>query len=143
MFFSQDKLKGKTFEYDLVLHNPSLALLVTEVMSNKEEIKALMGSFSDNKSVGELLNILKEGTEKTPHNKNAEIKQGICECKWADDDKRAAIIASRYLNSITKGENALELAYALENNLMKKEQEDYEEFVVPAYIKDALEWICR
>lgn len=42
-FFSQDINKGKTFEYDLVLYNPTLELLVTDSMSNQAELKALMG----------------------------------------------------------------------------------------------------
>lgn len=143
-FFSQDEVKGKTFEYDLVLHNPTLELLVTESMSNQAEIKDLMCSFKDNKPVEELLNKLPEGTDKKPNKKNAEIKQGIRECNWANDnDKRAAIIASRYINSVAKGENALELAYALENNLNKKGQAGYQDFIVPNYIENALGWICQ
>ena len=143
-FFSQDEVKGKTFEYDLIIHNPTLELLVTDSMSNQAEIKDLMCFFKDNKSVEELLNKLPEGTEAKPNIKNNDIKQGIDECNWTnDDDKRAAIIASRYLNSIVKGENALELAYVLENNLNKKEQAGYQDFIVPNYIENALEWICR
>ena len=143
-FFSQDVVKGKTFEYDLVLHNPTLDIMVTESMSNQTEIKDLMRSFKNNKPVEELLNKLLAGTEEKPNKKNAAIKQGIRECNWTNDnDKRAAIIASRYLNSVTKGENALELAYALETNLDKKGQADYKDFIVPTYIKNALGWICK
>jgi len=143
-FFSQDEVKGKTFEYDLVLHNPTLELLVTESMSNQAEIKDLMCSFEDDKQVEELLNKLSEGTETNPNEKNIEIKRGIRECNWNNDnDKKAAIIASRYLNSVAKGENALELAYALENNLNKKGKAGYQDFIVPSYIKNALGWICQ
>lgn len=142
-FYSQDEVKGKTFEYDLVLHNPTLKLLVTESMSNQAEIKSMMDLFKNNKKIKELLDKLPKGTEEKPNKKNIEIKQGICKCKWdKDDDKRAAIIASRYLNSVTKGENALELAYALEENLNKRGREDYQDFDVPTYIKNALGWIC-
>ena len=119
-------------------------LLVTESMSNQAEIKSLMCSLKDNKPVDELLNNLPDGTEEKQHIENTEIKQGIRECKWADDnDKRAAIIASRYLNSVVKGENALELAYALEKNLNKKGQAGYQNFIVPNYIANALVWICQ
>ena len=143
-FFSQEEVRGKTFEYDLVLHNPTLEFLVTESMSNQAEIKDLMCSFKDNQSVEELLDKLPEGTKENPNKKNIEIKRGIRECNWDNDnDKRAAIIASRYLNSVVKGENALELAYALENNLKQRGQADYQDFVVPAYIEDALGWICQ
>lgn len=41
-YFSQDVNKGKTFEYDLILHNPDLEVLVTDSMKNQEEIKELM-----------------------------------------------------------------------------------------------------
>jgi putative ATP-dependent endonuclease of the OLD family len=143
-FFSQDEVKGKTFEYDLVLHNSTLELLVTESMRNQAEIKDLMRTFKDNKPVEELLNKLPEGTEENPNKKNTEIKQGIRECDWpSDNDKKAAIIASRYLNSVTKGENALELAYALEDNLNKKGKAGYQDFIVPNYIEKALGWICQ
>jgi len=143
-FFSQDEEKGKTFEYDLVLHNPTLELLVTESMSNQLEIKDLMRSFKDNKPVEELLSILPDGTEKHPNKKNAEIKRGMRDCNWTnDDDKRAAVIASRYLNSVAKGENALELAYSLEENLHKKGQTDYQTLMIPSYIEKAIEWICK
>ena len=143
-FFSQNEIKGKTFEYDLVLHNPTLELLVTESMSNQAKIKDLMSSYKNSESVEQLLAKLQEGTEAKPNKKNIEIKQGINECKWDSKvDKRAAIIASRYLNSVTKGENALELAYALEDNLNKKGKEDFQDFVVPTYINDALVWICQ
>jgi putative ATP-dependent endonuclease of OLD family len=144
-FFSQDDVKGKTFEYDLVLHNPTLDLLVTESMRNQDEIKGLMRLFEDNKSVENLLDkLLPEGTESKKSIKNKEIKEGILKCTWSNDnDKRAAIIASRYLNSVAKGENALELAYALENNLNKKGQPDYQDFVVPEYIEKAIAWICK
>ena len=113
-------------------------------MSNQAEIKDLMCSFKDNKTIEELLNKLPEGTQENPNKKNIEIKRGIRECNWPNDnDKRAAIIASRYLNSVAKGENALELAYALENNLNKKGQAGYQDFVVPTYIENALGWICQ
>ena len=143
-FFSQDEVKGKTFEYDLVLYNPTLELLVTESMSNQAEIKDLMCLFKDDKPVEELLDKLPEGANENPNKKNREIKRGIRECNWANDnDKRAAIIASRYLNSVGKGENSLELAYALENNLNKKSQAGYQDFTVPPYIANAIEWICQ
>jgi len=41
-YFSQDRQKGKTFEYELALCNPDLELLVTESMSNKDEIREMM-----------------------------------------------------------------------------------------------------
>jgi putative ATP-dependent endonuclease of OLD family len=143
-FFSQDKIKGKTLEYDLVLHNPSLELLVTESMRNQTEIKSLMSSFNKNCSVEDLLSGLKKGSTENPNIENMEISNGIRECSWPDEeDKMRAIIASRYLSSVAKGENALELVFALEENLGKKGKDGYQNFRVPCYIQDALKWICE
>lgn len=135
-FFSQNEYKGKTFEYDLVLYNPTLELLVTDSMSNSEEIKELMKCFEDGNPLADCKTKLRNSEE------NNRIKRGIdsTNTSWTDDDRKKAIIASRYLNSVGKGENALELAYALENNLNESEPKC---FNVPQYIKDAIEWICR
>ena len=62
---------------------------------------------------------------------------------WEDDDKKKAIIAARYLNSVGKGENALELAYILQKNLAKKGTNEFKEFNVPDYIRKAIEWVCE
>lgn len=133
-FFSQENGKGKTFEYDLVLHNPQCDLLITDSMSNREEIRKMM-SLGGNSTTDDCLNLLSNSSE------NDRIKLGIENLgdTWTDEDKIKAIIASRYLNSIGKGANALELAYALEENLENKK----EEFVVPTYIEEALEWITQ
>ena len=137
-FFSQEDRKGKTFEYDLALHNPNCELLLTESMSNKSEIRKMMELNADNTSA-DCLALL--GNRKVLSKENERIKQAIeaLDDSWADEEKKHAVIASRYLNSIGKGENALELAYALEENLT----DNIENFVVPNYIREALEWICE
>lgn len=144
-YYSQDALKGKTFEYDLVLHNPSLELLLTDSMKNIEELKDLMSYVDDpGKAVIDYLNRLPKGSNAKPNTQNVKIVKGINECNWpSDDDKIKAIIAARYLNSVGKGENALDLAYALEENLSNKGTADYMEFIVPQYIKDAIDWLCK
>jgi predicted ATP-dependent endonuclease of OLD family len=143
-FYSQDEKKGKTFEYDLVLHNPKLKLLVTEGVSNQKEIKALM-SLVEDKTVEDYLDKLPKGSDAKPNKQNKRIEEGINKLGsyWSDDDKKKAIIAARYLNSVGKGENALDLAIALEDNFEKKGSEEYQEFNVPQYIKDAIEWLCK
>lgn len=141
-FFSQDADKGKTFEYDLALHNPTLELLVTDSMKNPNEIKELMKCYRENKSISDFESQLNNSNE------NERIKKGIDATNWVDKkdddkkdhDKKKAIIAARYLNSVSKGENALELAYALEENQKKEEPEP---FHVPDYIKEAIKWICQ
>ena len=137
-FFSQEDRKGKTFEYDLALHNPNCELLLTESMSNKSEIRKMMELNADNTSA-DCLALL--GNRKVLSKENERIKLAIeaLDDSWADEEKKHAVIASRYLNSIGKGENALELAYALEENLT----DNIENFVVPNYIREALEWICE
>lgn len=137
-FFSQDADKGKTFEYDLILSNPSLELLITDSMSNQSEIKDLMRLYRDNKPISEYVSLLRTSSE------NERIQKGIeTNTTWNDVDdidKKKAIIAARYLNSVGKGENALELAYSLKEN---REKRTPESFNVPDYIKDAIEWICQ
>jgi putative ATP-dependent endonuclease of the OLD family len=135
-FFSQAADKGKTFEYDLILHNPTSSLLITDSMSNRDEIRELMQFYQDEKPIAVFETLLGNSRE------NERIKDAIQKnTSWIDDDdKKKAIIAARYLNSVGKGENALELAYALEENL---KAETSEHFTVPDYIKRAIEWICQ
>lgn len=137
--FLQAEPYGKTLEYQLILDNPSLKLLLTESISNKKELEDLMDSYDDDKHLDELLNGLYESRE------NTRIKNSLKNMnrKWSDKNKKKALIASRYLNSIGKGENALELASALKDNLDLKGTEQYKNFVVPDYIIDAIEWVCE
>jgi len=131
-FFSQDADKGKTFEYDLVLYNPTLNVLITDSMNNQDEIKELMNFYQDKKPISDY------GLKLRKSDENKRVIDSItANTSWNDDDKKKAIIAARYLNSVGKGENALELAYALEENPKK------ETFIVPDYIKNAIEWICK
>lgn len=53
--------------------------------------------------------------------------------------KRKHLIAAKYLNSVGKGENAMELSDILENNLKNKKFD----FKPPEYIKKAIEWIIK
>ena len=71
---------------------------------------------------------------------NTRIKASICVSGWSDEEKRKALLASRYLNSVSKGSNALELNVVLMANLEKPEAERIE-FHVPQYIADALTWL--
>ena len=130
-FFSQDINKGKTFEYDIVWHNPTLELIITESMRNQQEIKDLMQS-----GLNDGLTKLRESNE------NERIAQAIEASDWTEEEKKKALIASRYLNSIGKGENSLELCHRLEENLLKTEAEK-KPFNIPQYIKDAIEWLIR
>ena len=130
-FFSQDELISKTFEYDLILHNPILDILVTDSMKNKEEIKDLMAI-----SYNDALDRLKTSAE------NKRIANSLETSSWGEDEKKKALIASRYLNSVGKGENALELCNILEENLLLPLNER-KNFNVPQYIIDAIEWLLQ
>lgn len=137
-FFSQDQNEGKTFEYDLILSNPTLELLVTDSMKNQDEIKELMKLYRNKRPISDYEAVLRISDE------NMRIIESIKQnTTWTEDQKCRALIASRYLNSVGKGENALELAYALEENLSKKGTRYYKEFYVPDYIKKAIAWICK
>lgn len=138
-FFSSETIKGKTFEYDLIMSNPSLKLLLTDSISNKKELDDLMSAFETKSStVKDLLDILRDSDE------NTRIKESInLNTALDSDEKKKSIIASRYLNSVGKGENALELSYVLSKNLDKKGTKEFIEFNVPKYIKDAIEEICQ
>lgn len=135
-FFSQDAEKGKTFEYDLVLFNSNSKILIINDMTNEGKLKNLM-NFDDTKSIEDYFAQMTKSEEKN------RISDGIISCTWNNEDKKKAIIATYYLNSVGKGENALDLSVALEENLLKKGTPDYQEFQVPQYIKDAIEWICK
>ena len=71
---------------------------------------------------------------------NTRIKTSIGASGWTDEEKRKALLASRYLNSVSKGSNALELNVALMAN-MEEPAADRKEFLVPQYIVDALTWL--
>lgn len=139
-YFSQGE-KSKTFEYELVLENPKLKLLLTDSISNKKELEKLMDSI-DELPIEEFIELLNKGTEKKPHEENNRIFESIQHCSWDEYSKKKAILASRYLNSVGKGENALLLSDVLERNLEKIGTDEYQEFVVPQYIKDGIDFLC-
>lgn len=132
-FFSQDDAKGKTLEYDLALFNPALELLLTDSINNKEEIQELMDAYNNGKAINQF--ILRDSEE------NTRVTNSITSslCAWDEPEKKKAIIATRYLNSIGKGENALELSVKLEADFNSGSPK----FVVPTYLKDAIECLFQ
>lgn len=138
-FYSPPIGTGKTFEYEILTNNPTQELLLTDSISNATEIKDLMKLYNTaGKTAQDLLNRLMKSKE------NQRIIDSIkANTSFSDDDKKKAIIASRYLNSVGKGENALELCYVLQENLEKKGTADFKEFNIPPYIKSAIEELCQ
>jgi len=131
--FSQIIGNGRTFEYSLAYENPGNSLLLIEGMTNYSELNNLFNSYLEGKKTEELLQIL---------NKRGKLNQRIRAniIKYEGRDKREHILAARYLNSVSKGENAFELAHTLEANLMKEKPQT---FKVPEYIAEAIEWILN
>ena len=129
-FYRQDVTYGKTLEYDLMRENPNCELLLTDSVFNRDEIKAMMAELDVNKIMDKMRN----------SEANTRIKSSIDQSGWEDEEKRKALLTSRYLNSVSKGSNALELNVTLMDNLEKPEAER-KEFHVPQYIIDALKWL--
>ena len=73
---------------------------------------------------------------------NERIKEALKDCSWSDEDKKKALLAARYLNSVGKGENALALSIVLRDNLSKQGGER-KDFIVPIYIEEALTWLLQ
>jgi len=131
-FFSQEEDVGKTLEYDMVLYNPEFELLLTDSISNKDELVDLMKAYRENKGLTAFK--LRSSDE------NQRIIDSIDKCTWDDDDnKKKAIIAARYLNSVAKGVNALELSLNLEKDI----NSEHPQFVVPKYLKEAIIWLLQ
>lgn len=132
--YSQDKDKGKTFEYDLVLYNPKSPLLLTDSLSIQDELKKMM----EKDKLDDMLAVMKKSKE------NERIATSIKNSAWSEEDKIKAVLASRYLNSVGKGENALELSVKLKENADLPDGDvNKKDFIVPQYIKDALTWLLQ
>lgn len=126
--YSQDAEKGKTLEYDLMLYNSTSEILLVKGLANKDEIKDIQA-----KVYPDCLDELRTSKE------NKRIKEALKYCSWSDEEKKKALLAARYLNSVGKGENALELSIALRENL-NKQADERKAFTVPQYIEEALKW---
>ena len=129
--YSQDANKGKTLEYDLMLHNSTSEILLVNGLPNKDEIREIQAT-----SFPACLEKLRKSKE------NHRIKESLNNSLWSDDDKKKALLAARYLNSVGKGENALELSIALRENLTEQWSER-KDFIIPQYIKEALAWLLK
>lgn len=125
---------GSTFEYELIFENYKNDYLITDSVSSKEHILEMMRSINNKITKNELneyVNKIKSGsnlkilTEKYINNKH----------DVSSFEKGKHIIASRYLSSIKKGEIAQELSEVI--------YDSGDNFTVPTYIKEALEWICQ
>lgn len=130
--FSQEKGIGKTFEYAMAFDNPGCDILITDSIKNSEELKKLFKLFREGRTFEDI-----EGEYSKNGDENLRILAALKACSVAHKAKH--LIASRYLNSLSKGENAYELANALKENL----SENKAGFKVPSYIRSAIEWVCK
>lgn len=113
-FFGQNHKNGKTFEYELLLNNIGSKLLLTDSISNKAEPVRLFEYYANNKELDEYYEELRSSTG------NDRLKDALSLPQVnirTDKEKAEAIIAYRFLGSMGNGQNALELAIALEDNL--------------------------
>ena len=137
--FFQNERYGKTLEYQLAFDNYENEILITPSIQNKDELTELIKKNKNKVELQELIETLRNSEE------NDRIKCSINSAKtdiWDEESKKKAVFASRYLNSVGKGENALELSSLLKENLQLKDTEKFQNFNIPEYIKEAIEWIC-
>lgn len=133
LFYCGDK--GKTFEYDLALSNPTCQLLITDCCTSKhaEFVKSLMENYKE--SFQEFLR--REATCGFANFFGDRVEQ----TGWNEVDKKRALVAAHYLESVdnAKGEHAMELNFALH----EKHASDDGAFAVPDHIRKAVSWVCE
>lgn len=134
--YSQEVMKGCTFEYDIILTNPNCSELVTDSVANSEEIKKMMDGLKRKDNIGSILEMVQY------KNFRKKISNEMKKCKFEEDEKIAHIIAARYLDSVKKGAVAQELAYLISENHKKPEENQFH-FEIPIYIREAIEWVCQ
>lgn len=120
-YFSQSE-KGKTLEYDIALCNANNVEIAVGSMKNHDEVKSMIEA----KTYGEVLAACEDDELKGMFANNTS---------WTDEEKRKGLIASRYLESISKGINALELSMEIEK--------ENSQINVPQYIEDAIKWVLE
>lgn len=137
-FFSQDAAKGKTLEYELVIANSASDLLFLSSLPNQAEFAYLKTAIAGNLSLAtiEASGVIRDNEITKRIILGLRTKMGI----WTDAEIATAFLASRYLSSANKGENALELSLVLAQNLKATPPQA---FTVPHYITEAINWVCR
>lgn len=125
-FFSQEE-DSCTLEYDIALNNTNNKVLLVASLANKNELEAMMSAQN-----------LDDALEKCHDDALKELYGS--DTVWTDEDKRCkALFASRYLKSVAKGVNALELS----NAILDLSEEERAKINVPSYIKEAIEWVIK
>ncbi|WP_427108173.1 ATP-dependent nuclease [Lysinibacillus xylanilyticus] len=129
--FTQDPGLSSTFEYELIRANPEKKELVMSTLSNQTELKDLFNMLVNDDGIEKMANRIRKSKFKEA------LLEAICSRKLVDNrETKIAILASRYLLSIKKGEAAQELAY-----LIHKSEDNV--IAPPKYISEAIEWISQ
>ncbi|WP_394549099.1 ATP-dependent nuclease [Priestia aryabhattai] len=127
--FTQPIGLSSTFEYELVRTNPTNNIFVTSSISNQKELIELFDMFNRDKQLEEMIKRIRKSkfkTELLELFESGNLKN--------HKDNKIALLASRYLLSVKKGEAAQEIAY-----LISKDEEDL--ISPPDYISEAIKWI--
>ncbi len=132
--FSQIKGEGKTFEYQIAFDNPKSDLHIVDSISNNAELKTLIDAYKKGKSLDEMIAL-----HSTTGEENKRVIDSLKKSDIGEDELKKHLIASRYLNSLSKGENAYDLVHVLKENL----PENKSNFKVPQYISNAIDWLCN
>ncbi|TDX42931.1 putative ATP-dependent endonuclease of OLD family [Halanaerobium congolense] len=125
--YTQEKGKSSTFEYDLLLSNPCNKDLITESMSNQDEIEKIMELAESDSSIDDILEVMNKNKFKK------KLKKDLVNSNLEADELRKHIIAGRFLDSTSKAVVAQELAFKLISDDL--------EIKIPDYIKEAIKWI--
>lgn len=127
--FTQPIGLSSTFEYELVRTNSTNDVFVTSSISNKKELKELFEMVNRDEPLEEMIKKIRKSKFKT------ELLE-LLQSEFLQDHRnnKIALLASRYLLSVKKGEAAQEIAY-----LISKDEEDL--ISPPDYIREAIKWI--
>jgi predicted ATP-dependent endonuclease of OLD family len=135
--FHPEENTGKTLEYDLAFFNPNSELLLTDAMTitgknGRQSIVAMFKKYNAGGTINDILSSCE----------NDDIKGKIQNSSWNDEERKKALIASVYYQSIvgSKGEHAFILEKQLRDNLSS---EDKKEFNVPTYLKKVIDYITE
>ena len=147
--FHPEEGKGKTLEYELARYNPNSELIISDCfpLSNSPHtntnFKNLQADFiNDSKNYTKILatyeDLMKTDEQKM---KFGILKEQILTSGYSDEDKSKAIISSIYYTIVKslKGEHALYLEKNLRDDILSGSPK----FIVPIYLKDAINEILK
>lgn len=127
--FTQTKDTGCTFEYDLLLHNPTCKELIVPSITNGDILLSLMNNYA--KKYEEMVAAVGDSDE------CKRIKDGL-----ADSKNKDQLIAALYLLYVSKAESAQEIA-----EVLSEKEADYLKgsfsFKIPPYIEGAIKWVLE